>query len=209
MSTYYSYYLFYQPNPDSETLKYCGPYQENQKVASIYTYSGGFDYGFIKDVYTRLIDEDDFDSLGLSPYFEKWSNEDWGGKRQMYLVPYSAVQGQTSIPLHQAYFHIDFLRDSEIRGVQVDDYELSEWFEYGIYSDDEDPGILSVTEYQRLSPEKQKNYVFKAWNNMLDKRVHAHNLYTIASNWFNDNVEFRDGFKDWKERKVWLVVSID
>ena len=193
MATYYRFYMFLKER-DSKKLKYCGPYNAKGKIAPIYGFYESSAYGIFDEAWH--IDEDSFEEYDLEKYFPK-SNEDAFFTNQLKLL---YIKDLRSIPdnMHvQCYVRRDIIRKLEFKP------ELKEDFDPLLYNyehdyDDNDVPVISPSEYNNLTLENKQNYIFYPYTNYQCAARHKKAIFTIAYNWFNENIEYTEGFKNYE-----------
>ena len=189
MSTYYESYIFVRSNNDE--LEYIGPYSQNGKPCSLFEGSRGYVgevvgevmYGYLKNLKIK----DTSDPLKFLGF--KSNEEDSYGWEdvQCTVLSWNELDNGERGPVRYGYIYKTLKRNLEINGFEKDSY-LSNY-----YDDEEDdpkyPGIICVDEFEKLSPEDQKNYHFETWNDTENGTQARADMITVFKNWF-DNVEY-------------------
>lgn len=187
MSTYYESYIFVRSNNDE--LEYIGPYSKNGKPCSLFEGTGSYIgevvgdamYGYLRNLKFKDT-SDPVKFLGFK------SNEEdpygWGDVQCTVLSWNELDNGEQ--PVRYGYIYKTLKRNLEIHGFEKDSY-LSNYY------DEEDApkysGIICVDEFEKLSPEDQKNYHFEIWNDTESGTQARADMVTVFKNWF-DNVEY-------------------
>ena len=138
-------------------------------------------YGYLKNL--KIKDASDpVKFLGF-----KSSEEDSYGWEdvQCTVLSWNELDNGERGPVRYGYIYKALKRNLEINGFEKDSY-LSNYY------DDDDleyPGIICVDEFEKLSPEDQKNYHFETWSDTENGTQARADMITVFKNWF-DNVEY-------------------
>lgn len=204
MSTYYESYIFIRSNNDE--LEYIGPYSKEGKPHSLFQGSGIYVgevvgevmYGYLRNLKFKDT-SDPVKFLGFK------SNEEdpygWGDVQCTVLSWNELDNGEQ--PVRYGYIYKTLKRNLEIHGFEKDSY-LSNY--YDEEDDPKYPGIICVDEFEKLSPEDQKEYHFETWNYTENGARARADMITVFKNWF-DNVEY-DYHLSEKTYQDIVVVSI-
>lgn len=204
MSTYYESYIFVRSNNDE--LEYIGPYSKNGKPCSLFEGTGSYVgevvgevmYGYLKNIKIKGA-SDPVKFLG----FKSNEEDSYGWEDvQCTVLSWNELDNGEQ-PVRYGYIYKTLKRNLEIHGFEKDSY-LSNY--YDEEDDPKYPEIICVDEFEKLSPEDQKNYHFVTWNNTENGIQARADMITVFKNWF-DNVEY-DYHLSEKTYQDIVVVSI-
>lgn len=204
MSTYYESYIFVRSNNDE--LEYIGPYSKKGKPCSLFAGTGSYIGGVVGDAmygYLRNLKfKDTSDPIKFLGFNSNEENPYGWGDVQCTVLSWNELDNGEQ-PVRYGYIYKTLKRNLEIHGFEKDSY-LSNY--YDEEDDPKYPGIICVDEFERLSPEDQKNYHFEIWNDTESGTQARADMITVFKNWF-DNVEY-DYHLSEKSYQDIVVVSI-
>lgn len=204
MSIYYESYIFVRSNNDE--LEYIGPYSKEGKPHSLFQGSGcyiGEVVGEAMHGYLRNLKfKDTSDPIKFLGFKSNEENPYGWGDVQCTVLSWNELDSGEQ-PVRYGYIYKTLKRNLEIHGFEKDSY-LSNY--YDEEDDPKYPGIICVDEFEKLSPEDQKNYHFEIWNDTESGTQARADMITVFKNWF-DNVEY-DYHLSEKSYQDIVVVSI-
>lgn len=204
MSIYYDFYMFLKDRKNDRFI-YCGPYKSNNRIASIESYSGGFDYGFIDAIGGLPITQDNFDRFpGLSDVIKPY--EDW--TRNGYMLSIGDVIAIPDDSIHKGYVLKKALRMYEIRN-ETPHYESLLYEQY-----EENDGkmldmIISQSEYMDLSEDEKKAFIYKEWEDDECEAYRKKELLHAVNHWYYDHVDYSSDFpKESRYEDIYLYIDV-
>lgn len=181
MSTYYETYMFAM-NKDGK-LRYIGLYDKQGKPHPVFGASGSFIGETLGDAMYQ-----DVKSLKLEnnedplKFFGIQSDDSNYYPPQCTVLTWSELTYNLSPEIKTGFIYRTLKRQIELNGLDKDEYLSNYW------DDEDDPeyaGIITIDEYQKLSPDDQRRYFFEIWHNTSDESLGKNSLISACKSLYN------------------------